>query len=84
MTHDEIKPYIRDCLSILRAGEALNVGREQLREIGEMLNRIDGISAMRMVAMAIRYMYPGGEGGEEGWHPGELDHAWDGIGEWVA
>ena len=84
MDIDNLTITVLDCLEILRKGEALNVGRERLWEIGETINEAGGISDMQKVAATIRYMYPHGAGTEDGWHPGELDHAWDGIGEWIA
>lgn len=33
--------------------------------------------------MTIRAHFPHGDGREDGWHPGEIEAAWNGIGDWV-
>src|SRR4051794_25277937 len=69
-------------LEIAQQGGLLGANKPLVRAIGERLNARGGIEEMRRVAMLLRTGYPCGEGGEDGWHPGELEPAWDGVGVW--
>jgi hypothetical protein len=76
-----LEKLTEELISILRTGHALTTGRARMAEIGNSLNEL-GLNAMRQVAADIRSRFPGGEGGANGWHPAEIDYAWDGIGDW--
>jgi hypothetical protein len=75
---------VREMLAILRRGEALTSERQKIIEIGKRLNASGGFSAMVATAQELRRQFPSGEGGEDGWHPAEIDYAWNGIGQWLA
>lgn len=68
-------------IEILRRRTALKSERKTVREIGERINKEGGFSAMVDTCMQIRKRFPNGEGGENGWHPAEIEAAWDGIGD---
>lgn len=69
-------------LTLARSGGLLGANKPQTRAIGERANARGGLTEMQRVAMLLRSGYPHGEGGEDGWHPGELECAWDKIGLW--
>ena len=60
----------------------LTEDRPRVREIGERLNAAGGIEAMRKALMIVCRQFPHGDGREDGWHPAEIESAWDGIGGW--
>jgi hypothetical protein len=62
----------------------LGADRDAVRVIGEQLYADGGIKQMRRILLLIQTAYPNGYGGKEGWHPAEIDTAWDGIGEWLS
>jgi len=81
---DEAAELIR----ILRCQKALTTDRPKVRAIGERLHKRGGFKAMQSTAMEVRNQFPTGERfsdepeSDNGWHPAEIDQAWDGVGEW--
>lgn len=69
-------------IALLRNGRALKEDRHLVRAIGERLHRAGGFTAMQAAATFVRSSFPNGEGGEDGWHPAEIDAVWSGIGDW--
>lgn len=75
-------PNARELLQIARKGGLLGNNKSRTRTVGRRVNMQGGFAYMQHVAMLLRAGYPNGEGGADGWHPGELECAWDKIGLW--
>lgn len=87
--HEQARPAIaavpdaKELLAICQQNGILTTNRAIVHAIGERLNARGGIAEMRRILRLIHAGYPYGEGGERGWHPAEVEAAWNGIGTWV-
>ncbi len=71
-----------ELIEILRADFTRDERRKRIRAIGTLIAEIGGFGAMQEVAAEVRWQFPRGEGGEDGWHPGLIDAYWEGIAGW--
>ena len=71
-----------ELIEILRADLTRDERHKRIRAIGTSIAEVGGFGAMQEVAAEVRWQFPRGEGGEDGWHPALIDCHWDGIAGW--
>lgn len=73
---------VAELVEIMRADLPRDEKRNRTRAIGALIASVGGVCAMVEAEKELRWQFPQGEGGEDGWHPALIDAYWNGISGW--